>query len=106
MSIADLDPVIHAPKRFGAMAVLAGTEWVEFAFLRDHLKIKDADLSKQMAALAEAEYVTSRKSKVGRGGKTWFSITKAGRSAFSAHVAALQAVVEQANQLSADDVPS
>lgn len=78
------------------MAVLAGTEWVEFAFLRDHLNVKDADLSKQMAALADAGYVTSRKSKIGRGGKTWFMISKKGRAAFNVHVAALQAVVEQA----------
>jgi len=96
VSINDLDAVIHAPKRFGAMAVLAGTEWVEFAFLRDHLGVKDADLSKQMTALSDAGYVTSRKSKVGRGGKTWFMVTAEGRSAFAAHVAALQAVVEQA----------
>lgn len=95
MSISDLDPVIHAPKRLGAMAVLAGTEWVEFGFLRDHLGVKDADLSKQMSALVEAGYVKSRKSKVGRGGKTWFTVTKAGRSAFDAHVAALQSVVNQ-----------
>ncbi len=98
MSISDLDPIIHAPKRLGAMAVLAGTEWVEFGFLRDHLKVKDADLSKQMAALADAGYVTSRKSKVGRGGKTWFMVTKDGRNAFDAHVAALQSVVDQATQ--------
>ena len=98
MSIDDLDPVIHAPKRLGAMAVLAGTEWVEFAFLRDHLNVKDADLSKQMAALAEAGYVTSRKSRVGRGGKTWFMVTKQGRRAFEAHVAALQSVVDQSKQ--------
>lgn len=98
MSIDDLDPVIHAPKRLGAMAVLAGTEWVEFAFLRDHLNVKDADLSKQMAALAEAGYVTSRKSRVGRGGKTWFMVTKEGRRAFDAHVAALQSVVDQSKQ--------
>ena len=98
MSIDDLDPVIHAPKRLGAMAVLAGTEWVEFAFLRDHLNVKDADLSKQMAALADAGYVTSRKSRVGRGGKTWFMVTKEGRRAFDAHVAALQSVVDQSKQ--------
>ncbi len=98
MSIDDLDPVIHAPKRLGAMAVLAGTEWVEFAFLRNHLKVKDADLSKQMAALADAGYVTSRKSRVGRGGKTWFMVTKEGRRAFDAHVAALQSVVDQSKQ--------
>lgn len=80
------------------MAVLAGTEWVEFSFLRDHLNVRDADLSKQMTALADAGYVTSRKSKIGRGGKTWFMVTKTGRNAFNAHVAALQAVVDQSQQ--------
>ncbi len=98
MRIGDLNPVIHAPKRFGAMAVLAGTEWVEFGFLRDRLEVRDADLSKQMAALVKAGYVTSRKSRVGRGGKTWFMVTKKGRNAFNSHVAALQSVVDQSKQ--------
>ena len=80
------------------MAVLAGTEWVDFGFLRDRLEVKDADLSKQMAALAEAGYVISRKSRVGRGGKTWFKVTEKGRMAFDSHVAALQSVVDQSKQ--------
>ena len=48
---------------------------------------------KQMKALVDGGYVSSTKSKVGRGGKRWFRITDAGRKAFVAHVEALQALV-------------
>ncbi|MGI9609777.1 MAG: transcriptional regulator [Acidimicrobiia bacterium] len=97
MSLADLDALIHAPKRLAAMALLANSEAVEFAFLRDHLEVKDADLSKQMKALVEAGYVSTRKSKVGRGGKRWFRITAEGRTAFDQHVSALRSIVATAD---------
>ncbi len=96
MSLEDLDPVIHAPKRLAAMAVLANSEAVEFAFLRDHLAVKDADLSKQMKQLVDAGYVSSTKDNVGRGGKRWFRVTGEGRDAFNRHVAALRALVAAA----------
>ena len=96
MSIEELDPLIHAPKRLAAMALLAKSEAVEFAFLREHLAVKDADLSKQMKALVDAGYVSSRKSNIGRGGKRWFRITAEGKRAFSSHVEALQAIVANA----------
>jgi DNA-binding transcriptional ArsR family regulator len=96
VSVADLDPVIHAPKRLGAMAMLNATEWVEFSFLRESLEVSDSDLSKQMAQLADAGYVRVRKSGFGRGTTTWFGMTPAGRKAFDRHVAALRALVEDA----------
>ena len=43
MSIADLDPVIHAPKRLGVMALLAGADRADFGFVKDHLDISDDD---------------------------------------------------------------
>ncbi len=33
MTLADLDPVIHAPKRLAAMAVLTSSDHVTFRFL-------------------------------------------------------------------------
>lgn len=94
MSIADLDPVIHAPKRLGAMAVLAASERATFVFLKEHLEVSDSDLSKQMKALAEAGYVSLSKTGHGRKSSTTFKITKAGRAAFVKHIAALNALVE------------
>lgn len=94
MSIERLDPVIHAPKRLGAMALLAGADRADFAFVKDHLGVSDSDLSKQMKVLQEAGYVQIRKSGHGRSGSTSFKMTRAGRSAYDAHIAALRAIVE------------
>jgi DNA-binding MarR family transcriptional regulator len=92
MSVADLDAVIHAPKRLAIMSVLAHSTSTDFAFLREHLAVSDSDLSKQMAALEAAGYVSVTKSR-GRGGVTTYRITRQGSSAFRRHVAALQAIV-------------
>ncbi|MDY7104182.1 MAG: transcriptional regulator [Actinomycetota bacterium] len=93
MSLHDLDPVIHAPKRLAAMAVLAATDSVDFSFLRDHLGVSDSDLSKQMSALADAGYVKIVKTGAGRNRSTSYRMTREGRGAFDHHVATLQAIV-------------
>lgn len=90
--LVGLDPVLTAPKRLAALAVLAHSTATDFAFLRDHLAISDSDLSKQMSALSDADYVSATKSR-GRGGTTTYRITKVGRTAFDAHRAALERLI-------------
>ncbi len=96
MSIADLDPVIHAPKRLGAMAMLDSVHNADFAFLRDHLGVCDSDLSKQMAALEKAGYVSIKQVGHGRSGSTTFKITRSGSKALKKHIAALNELVGEA----------
>lgn len=93
LGLGDLDPVIHAPKRLAAMAVLSGADAVTFQFLKERLGIADSDLSKQMSALEAAGYVTVVKSGRGRGSSTSFKLTRAGRSAYRAHREALRALL-------------
>jgi len=99
VNLAGLDPVVHAPKRLAAMAILNASEWVEFAFLRLQLGLSDSDLSKQMSALMEAGYIRVQKRGSGRGRSTWYRITRAGRRAFESHVATLNALVTQAGMV-------
>lgn len=94
MSLDDVDPVLTAPKRLAAMGMLVNAKEVEFAFIRDHLGLSDSDLSKQLGALAEAGYATSRKTGKARTRKTWLRSTDAGEAALERHVAALNALVE------------
>lgn len=91
--ISNLDPVIHAPKRLALMALLAHAQDADFGFVRDALKVSDSDLSKQAAALADADYITVTKAGRGRGGTTTFRITKQGRAAYEKHRAALEALL-------------
>ena len=89
----ELDPVIHAPKRLAAMAVLSTATTVTFGFLREHLQVSDSDLSKQMSALEKAGYVAVSKDGRGRGGTTSYRITRAGRAAYTRHRKALTAIL-------------
>ncbi|GAA4114284.1 transcriptional regulator [Nocardioides fonticola] len=91
--IDDLDPLIHAPKRLAAMAILEISTQATFPALRERLAVSDSDLSKQMSALEAAGYVEVRKSGRGRGSTTTFRITDAGRSAYRRHRRALEAIL-------------
>ncbi|MEU8385674.1 transcriptional regulator [Streptosporangium sp. NPDC048865] len=90
-----LDPAIHAPTRLQIVSLLAAAEEAEFAFVRDSLEISDSVLSKHASALETAGYVKIRKGHVGKRPRTWFSLTREGRAAYTAHVTALQAIVSR-----------
>lgn len=90
-----LDPVIHAPARLAIMAILAATEWAEFRFLRQETGLSDSALSKQLSTLESAGYIEVRKWFLGKRPRTSVKLSRAGRAAFDAHVAALRALVER-----------
>jgi DNA-binding MarR family transcriptional regulator len=83
----------------------AGTDWVEFAALRDAAGISDSVLSKQSVVLEDAGYIEVRKGAVGRRPRTWFRLTSAGRQALEGHLAWL-AQLEAAVSASTKDAAS
>ena len=87
-----LDDVIHAPVRFSIVATLAGVDEAEFALVRDEVEISDSVLSKQVSTLEQAGYVKVRKGYVGKRPRTWLSLTPAGRTAYTGHLAALREI--------------
>ncbi|CAN5605613.1 hypothetical protein BH24ACT15_BH24ACT15_16780 [soil metagenome] len=96
MTLDHLNPLLSNTKRLAALGVLAKSSEVEFVFLRQALGLSDSDLSKQMGALADADYLTTRKTGKGRNRKTWFKITGAGRKAIRQHISALNGLVHDA----------
>ena len=94
MSLDALDPLLVAPKRLRLLAILRVSAWAEFAFLQTSLDVAKADLSKQMKALVDAGYVSSKRAGGRRGGTTWYRITKDGKSAYDSHVAALRSLTD------------
>lgn len=89
-----LDPLLVAPKRLAIMAVLATSTTTDFAFLREHLRVSDSDLSKQAAALDAAGYITITKTGHGRGSATAYKATKLGRHAYQHHRATLRSLLD------------
>ncbi|WP_166878800.1 transcriptional regulator [Salinibacterium sp. ZJ450] len=96
MSEARFDETIHAPVRLRICGLLRPVDHLDFAVLRDALNVSDATLSKHLKTLTAIGYVSSSKTaSAGRGDArriTWLSLTRAGRSAFDAHVRALQQI--------------
>lgn len=88
---AHFDEIIHAPHRLRICALLAPVESMEFGTVRDALGVADSVLSKQFKVLADAGYASTSKA-AGKSGRarTWLALTRDGRRAFSAHLAALR----------------
>lgn len=96
MSAGGLDAALHAPARLQIAALLSRVEDAEFATIRDIVEVSDSVLSKHLSALGEAGYVALRKAAQDGRQRTWASLTRAGRTAFAAHMAALQQLVAHA----------
>ncbi|MET7293721.1 transcriptional regulator [Streptomyces griseoloalbus] len=105
------DELIHPATRLSVVALLATTEWADFAFIRDSLSLSDSALSKQLHTLEEAGYLDIHKEGGGRKRRTRVRLTDRGRTAFEGHVAALRKIVEGAapkaeTHPAADDAPA
>ncbi|HZG09548.1 MAG TPA: transcriptional regulator [Allosphingosinicella sp.] len=96
MSAGGLDAALHAPARLQIAALLSRVEDAEFATIRDIVDVSDSVLSKHLSALGEVGYVALRKAAQDGRQRTWASLTRAGRKAFAAHMAALQQLVAHA----------
>jgi DNA-binding MarR family transcriptional regulator len=88
-----LDVTLHAPARLQIAALLARVEEAEFATIRDLVEVSDSVLSKHLSAMGEAGYLRVRKAAQDGRQRTWAALTRAGRKAFAAHMAALQELV-------------
>ena len=76
--MSDLDPLIHAPKRLRIMAILSTFDHITFALLQERLGLTPPDLSKQLSALQQAQYIRTTKTGRGPGSETWVSRTRKG----------------------------
>jgi DNA-binding MarR family transcriptional regulator len=88
----ELDDLLGHPVRFSVAALLAAAAQVEFSFVRDRVEVTDSMLSKQISLLEQAGYLKVDKLFVGKRGRTWLSLTKAGRRVFERHLTALREI--------------
>jgi len=96
-NIDALDDVIHQKVRLGVMSSLIAAGEADFNFLKGALGVSDGNLSTHLTVLEEHGYLTVRKEFVGKKPRTTYTPTEAGRRAFEAYVAALEAFVRQAS---------
>lgn len=85
--------VIHAPHRLQICALLAEVDQAEFAVIRQSVDVSESVLSKQLRTLEEAGLVRISKATRASRQRTWASLTREGRIAYTAHVAELRRIV-------------
>lgn len=71
------------------MAALARAGTLGFREVRDAIEVTDSALSKQVTLLETAHYVSVGKAFVGKMPRTSLTLTRQGRTAWKAHLAAL-----------------
>jgi DNA-binding MarR family transcriptional regulator len=96
MTAPQFDELIHPSTRLSIVALLASTDWADFAFVRDRLEMSDSALSKQFSTLEEAGYVTIERPLSDHRRRVRVTLTDVGRRAFEGHVAALEQVIASA----------
>ncbi len=91
------DEIIHQSMRLKITATLNALPrggQLEFNKLKSILDATDGNLSTHLNALEKAGYVEVAKDFVGRKPRTRLSLTKAGRRAFTNHVAYLKGLLD------------
>lgn len=75
------------------MSILMVNEWVDFNTLKELLEVTDGNLASHLVALEKSEYILVRKSFIGKKPNTSYSASKLGQKEFQAHLAALEALI-------------
>ena len=91
--VPGLDPIIHAPVRLAVMSALLPVASCSFATLKDRTGASDGNLASHLSRLEGAGYIEVHKQFVDRRPRTTYTLTDAGRAAFSRYLDALEALL-------------
>lgn len=92
-----LNDLVHQRVRLGILVMLAEIPECTFAALRDQLHVTDGNLGRHLQLLEEGGLVTVNKGYEGKRPRTWVKLTRDGRAALRAELAALEQLVSQLN---------
>jgi predicted ArsR family transcriptional regulator len=81
------------------MSVLAVNEWVDYNTLKELLQLTDGNLASHLKPLETNEYIEYRKQFVGRRPQTTYAATEKGKSAFKAHLDALELLLKMGKEI-------
>ena len=92
-TLAELDPLIHAPARLMVLTYLYVVDSIDFVYLKRVTDLSWGNLSTHLSKLEEAGYVELEKSFQDKKPHTMIRLTDQGRQAFRAYKDGLQEVL-------------
>jgi DNA-binding MarR family transcriptional regulator len=90
-----IDETVHQRHRLGILTITAEAQRAEFGYLREALGLTPGNLSKHLTVLEEAGMIQVEKGYAGRRPRTWVRITRQGRAALAAELAALAELLKR-----------
>ena len=88
-----IDDVVHGRVRLAVMAYLSGAGTADFGAIKAHTGGSDGNLSVNLRKLEDAGYIAIEKRFVDRKPQTLCTLTAAGREAWIAYLARMQAML-------------
>jgi DNA-binding MarR family transcriptional regulator len=95
--IAALNKAFESRVRLGIMSILLVNEVVDFGTLKEQLQLTDGNMASHLAALEKAQYISISKQFIGKKPNTTYAVTAEGKKAFSAHLDALEQLIQKTN---------
>ena len=93
--IHNLNKVFENRVRLGIMSALIVNDSLDFNSLKEALEVTDGNLASHIAALERERYVKVSKEFVGKKPLTSYSVTSAGRRAFTDHLDTLEQLIKK-----------
>jgi DNA-binding MarR family transcriptional regulator len=91
--VTGLDDVVHQRVRLGILTIAHEARRVEFGYLRTQLALTAGNLSQHLGVLETAGLIEVEKGYAGKRGRTWISLTAAGRIALAEEVDRLKQLI-------------
>lgn len=76
------------------MSILAVNETLDFNSLKEFLNLTDGNLASHLKGLEKEDFVSVKKSFIGRKPNTQYFMTSKGRKAFDEHLKALEKLIK------------
>lgn len=92
--ISNLNKSFDSRIRLGIMSLLMVNDWVDFGTMKELLDLTDGNLASHITALEKENYIEIKKVFVGKKPNTSYKATEDGRSAFKAHLDALEQLLK------------
>lgn len=93
--LENFDKAFENRIRLQIMSVLAANSSYDFNSLKDLLQVTDGNLASHIKSLEKEEFITIKKSFIGKKPLTEYAITKKGKDAFKKHLQALEQLIRQ-----------
>jgi len=96
---------VHQRHRLAILTITSQARQASFGYLRETLQLTSGNLSTHLRVLEDAGLVRVEKGYEGRRPRTWVTITRRGRAALAAEMAALTRLVRDHGQEQDTDMP-